>query len=712
MTLVLQGLPAGTGVARLSGIAIDTQLVSPPTVLTQPVGGTYVVGTALTLAVTTGGSQATYQWFKDSLAVPGATAASLTFASLQTADVGIYHVVASNAAGTVTSDPAALQVVAALPPQLTDYQAAVRREPSLISYYTFEALDANDTKAANHGTLQGQAPFGEGIGGGASKALQLTGAGHVNLGQVEAFDFLGQLGTVEAWVRADWAASPGYNPTIFADRAGGPANWSIHLMAPKGQVAHWNGSAVALVDVPNAGTDWHHFAMTFEFGAWTVYWDGELAGSAVQPFGVAPESPTQLGSASATGQERWVGGLDEVAFYSDTLSPDAIRQHYQAFLAAAPTTILTPPQGGTFLAGIPLTLSVVVKGVNLSYQWYQDNAALPGATGASLALANLQAAHAGSYHVVVSNPNGSATSDAAAIVVATALPERLASYRAAVNKEVSLLAHYGFDDLTANDAQNRAHGALAGTTRFVEGVGAGADKALLLTGEGHVNLGQVNEFDFIDGTGTIQLFVRADWTQSPGYNPVIVADRDREWGLINYSLNLSADKTQLIFFDGVTSQPKTLLVPAGTTLHLLAVVFNGAQSAFYWNGQLVANFDATIFGGSPESPTQLGSAAPIGQLRWVGALDEVAFYSTPLNADTVRRHYEALVGAPPAPPTLAVVRVGNQVTISWPTEVAGLILESADQLPAASWTAVSGVVGNRVTVSSATGTRFYRLRSQ
>ena len=43
-------------------------------------------------------------------------------------------------------------------------------------------------------------------------------------------------------------------------------------------------------------------------------------------------------------------------------------------------------------------------------------------------------------------------------------------------------------------------------------------------------------------------------------------------------------------------------------------------------------------------------------------------------------------------------------------EVTGYTLEYSDQLPAISWTAVSGGVSNQVTVDASAGNRFFRLR--
>ena len=66
--------------------------------------------------------------------------------------------------------------------------------------------------------------------------------------------------------------------------------------------------------------------------------------------------------------------------------------------------------------------------------------------------------------------------------------------------------------------------------------------------------------------------------------------------------------------------------------------------------------------------------------------------------------------APATAPAISVSRSGNQLTLSWPADAVGYTLESADTLPAASWTTVGGVVNNQVTVNITAENRFYRLR--
>lgn len=80
--------------------------------------------------------------------------------------------------------------------------------------------------------------------------------------------------------------------------------------------------------------------------------------------------------------------------------------------ATAAPAITTQPVGATSDGLSPTTLSVVATGGALSYQWFQDGAAIAGATKASYSTAT-----AGSYYVVVTNSMGSITSATAVLVI-------------------------------------------------------------------------------------------------------------------------------------------------------------------------------------------------------------------------------------------------------------------------------------------------------
>jgi hypothetical protein len=61
-------------------------------------------------------------------------------------------------------------------------------------------------------------------------------------------------------------------------------------------------------------------------------------------------------------------------------------------------------------------------------------------------------------------------------------------------------------------------------------------------------------------------------------------------------------------------------------------------------------------------------------------------------------------------PTITVTRSGNNLTISWPASFTGFTLQSTPSLtPPITWTTVPGVANNSVTISSTTGTAFFRV---
>jgi pectate lyase/pectin methylesterase-like acyl-CoA thioesterase len=88
--------------------------------------------------------------------------------------------------------------------------------------------------------------------------------------------------------------------------------------------------------------------------------------------------------------------------------------------ALTPPNITTQPVSQTAPTGSNVTFSVVATGAEpLSYQWRKDGADIPGATGPTLALNNVQLSDSGAYNVLVSNSLGIATSDPATLMVTT-----------------------------------------------------------------------------------------------------------------------------------------------------------------------------------------------------------------------------------------------------------------------------------------------------
>ena len=91
----------------------SSSTVSAPTITVQPVSQSVSSGTAVTFSVTaTGDGTLSYQWYKDSTAISGATAASYAISSATSSSAGTYYVVVTNSGGSTTSSSATLTISA------------------------------------------------------------------------------------------------------------------------------------------------------------------------------------------------------------------------------------------------------------------------------------------------------------------------------------------------------------------------------------------------------------------------------------------------------------------------------------------------------------------------------------------------------------------------------------------------------------------------
>lgn len=697
-------LPLATVAAHYQAFLVGKS----PVIVKSPNGGTFLPGVTLNLKVQATGPDLTYQWFKGDDLLAGETAAVLSLPNLSAAEVGNYSVKVSNAAGEVTSDTASVALETELPAALVSYQTAVSNETSLISYYTFDHLQPLDDFGSHDGTLSGSAGWGTGLGGGPAQALALDGKGHVRLGAVPDFDFISESGTVEGWVRADWSASDAVAdyPCLFANRNGG-TRWSLHMSKDKSTLTFYNGSGSALYTIPGgAGTVWHHVAAVIDAGYTTYYWDGVLLATIARPLGGASVT-VQLGSsADNTTAEGWFGLLDEVAFYSEALPAAAIEAHYNAYAGTFPPEITAQPKGGYYLANQPWQISVGTTGVQLSYQWYRDGVAIPGATSVSFGSGAASPTLSGHYHVEVSNANGTVTSDDVEVHIGN----DIANYQSVIQNESSLISYYTFDNEDAEDAQSLYPGTIVGATEtsvtFGSGAGGVPNKSVVLDGTGHIRLGEVDAFNFYSGNGTVEAWVRANWVNPASYDPTIFADRlgDSVW-----SIHMERWKNFIGNWNGERFYQQPVF--GAEQWHHYVVVFEGGLTKMYWDGKPIGTAIQALNNYLGRT-TQIGSSAPdVTAEGWMGALDEVAFYSEALDDTAIWNHYVAMTGsALPLPPALTITFSGNQVTVAWPAEATDFELVTADTLPTNAWTVVPGVVGNSVTLDTTGTSQFFRLR--
>lgn len=94
-----------------SGSATLT-ITAAPVILTQPSSASVASGSSVSFSVAVSGTgPISYQWFKDGIAISGATGSTLAYSAVSSANVGSYTVKISNAAGSVVSAPATLAVI-------------------------------------------------------------------------------------------------------------------------------------------------------------------------------------------------------------------------------------------------------------------------------------------------------------------------------------------------------------------------------------------------------------------------------------------------------------------------------------------------------------------------------------------------------------------------------------------------------------------------
>ncbi len=120
----LTGFSATTGWDEVTGLGTPDvaalvnnwsgSVVTTPAITTQPANQSVSAGSAATFTVAASGGSLTYQWYKNSAAITGATSASYTTPATTTSDNGAtFYVTVTNSAGSATSNTATLTVTAA-----------------------------------------------------------------------------------------------------------------------------------------------------------------------------------------------------------------------------------------------------------------------------------------------------------------------------------------------------------------------------------------------------------------------------------------------------------------------------------------------------------------------------------------------------------------------------------------------------------------------
>lgn len=176
---------------------------------------------------------------------------------------------------------------------------------------------------------------------------------------------------------------------------------------------------------------WYHLAATYDGTNLTVYINGASQGSFRDTgFVVNPGYDIFIGNGPNTGQTPFQGGIDEVAFYTNVLTPEQILNHYEVGTNSfrsppIPAGVLTQPVPATNYSGTIATFSTQGKGTSpLSYQWYRGPVSpadkiASGTNSAYSFVAQYPADDGATFEAVITNNYGSITTLTASLTVLT-----------------------------------------------------------------------------------------------------------------------------------------------------------------------------------------------------------------------------------------------------------------------------------------------------
>jgi hypothetical protein len=158
----------------------------------------------------------------------------------------------------------------------------------------------------------------------------------------------------------------------------------------------------------------------------------------------------------------------------------------------APAIVLSPGSRSIGIGGTSkTTLTVAATGNNLSYQWRKNTDPVNGATTATYTIGAVKVADAGSYDCVVTNPNGSATSNAGTLTI---LPNPVLYAGSVTVGANGVTAHFAIEGSSSKTLVIAAYGPALG------GGGISDPQIAIVNGSGSNVASNDNWGTIVDGT--------------------------------------------------------------------------------------------------------------------------------------------------------------------------------------------------------------------
>lgn len=378
--------PAGSSVSPDTVLTVVTT-EGAPVIVTHPTSQSAIEGDTITLTASASGSPApAYQWQKNGVPLAGATNATLTLASLTLSDSAAYVLVATNDAGTASSNPAILTVTDSdIAPTFTTHP--VSQSVAAGNSVTFTAA-ATGTPTPTLQWLKNNVA----IPGATGSTLTLS-----SLTSSDGGTYAAMATNAAGSISSNGALLTVTEPTVVPPPpppTPGPTAAPVITTQPVASQTITAGTS-ATITVAASGNP-----------APTYQW--RKNGSNI------------AGATNATLTLKTVTSAD-AANYSVVVSNSlgtVVSDNSLLVVQMAPV-ISTQPVAQAVAAGATARFSVVVAAIpGATLQWYKDGVAIPGATSAVLTLTAVAYKDVGNYSVVASNLLGSVTSKTVSLIIA------------------------------------------------------------------------------------------------------------------------------------------------------------------------------------------------------------------------------------------------------------------------------------------------------